>query len=293
MTIVDAHVHLYPPELNAAPGAWAEAYGEPHWATLCTRRRRDGRPVQGFPSVDTLLRDLDAAGVERAVLLGWYWENPDTAAWHNRFLAACVRAHPDRLRAFATVHPRAGEANCLAELARARDEGLVGLGELSPHAQDYAVDDPGFAAVLARAGEWGWPVNLHVTDPESRPYPGRGDTPREDFLWLARQFPGTHFILAHWGGRLPWSPPAAGGLPGNVWFDTAASPLLYGPEIWTQAQAVVPPGRLLFGSDYPLDLYPRDPDRAGLARLVDEARAGGADDAVMGGNLRRLLPVRW
>ena len=288
MRVIDCHVHLYPPELNASPAEWALAHGERHWARLCTRRRADGRPVQGFPAVDQLLRDLDRAGIERAVLLGWYWENPATCAAQNRFLAACVRAHPDRLGGMATVHPAAGLAACLAELTRARDEGLAGLGELSPHSQGYSVDDEVLGAVVERAGEWGWAVNLHVTDPAGRAYLGRVETPLEDFLRLAQRYPRTNFILAHWGGLLPLAPMAAEGLPANLYFDTAASPLLYGAEIWSRAPAAIPSGRLLFGSDHPLDLYPRSEAGPSLAQFVAEARTGGADADVMGGNAARL-----
>jgi len=106
--VIDAHVHLYPLELNRDPVAWGAVQAETHWSMLCTRRRRDGRGVQGFPEVDDLLRAMDAAGVARSVLLGWYWQWPETCVWHNRFYAECVQAHPDRLSAFATVHPAAG-----------------------------------------------------------------------------------------------------------------------------------------------------------------------------------------
>src|SRR5258708_5237237 len=113
--IIDAHVHLYPAEVKRDPAGWAAAHGEAHWALLCTRRRKDGRPVQTLPTVDQLLTAMDAAGVERAVLLGWYWENPSTCAWQNRFYAECVRAHPDRLSAFATLHPAADRTVVLDE----------------------------------------------------------------------------------------------------------------------------------------------------------------------------------
>ena len=166
--LIDAHVHLYPADLCAEPIAWAAARGESHWTKLCTRRRRDGRPVQSFPTVDELLAAMDAAGVDRAVLLGWYWEKSEVCVWHNRFYASCVRAHPDRLSAFATIQPAAGREVTLAEIRRAHDEGLVGLGELSPHSQNYAVADPVFADALALAAELRMPVNLHVTDPTSR-----------------------------------------------------------------------------------------------------------------------------
>lgn len=288
MRIIDSHVHLYPPELNAAPAAWAEAQGEAHWSMLCTRRRRDGRPVQAFPSLAELLRELDRAGIERAVLLGWYWQKPEHCAWQNRFFAACRRTHADRLDAFATIHPGAGHAASLAELQRARDEGLVGLGELSPHAQGFAIDDPVFAAVLERAAALGMPVNLHVTDPVGRPYPGRMETPLADFRRLAATFPNTRFILAHWGGRLTLAAGAeASPLPDNIYFDTAASPLLYGPEIWTQMAPWRE--RVLFGSDHPLDLYPKSVEPGSLGRFIAEAIAHGAGSGVMGENYERLI----
>jgi hypothetical protein len=280
--IVDAHVHLYPPEVNRDPIAWAAARGEVHWAELCTRRRKDGRPVQGFPVVDELLRDMDAAGVTKAVLLGWYWESHATCILQNKFYADCMRAHPDRLAGFATVQPRTG-AGAIEEARRALDSGLIGFGELSPHSQHFDLDDPVWRQVLSLAAERKVPVNLHVTDPASPKFPGRVDTPLEDFLRLAKEFPATNFILAHWGGGLAWSTGVTS-LP-NVWFDTAASPLLYGPEVWTKTLNK----RVLFGSDYPLILYPKTEMAPGFTGLLTEAQADGATPAVLGGNAAGLL----
>jgi predicted TIM-barrel fold metal-dependent hydrolase len=288
--IIDSHVHLYPPETGADPAGWAAVQREPHWALLCTRRRRDGRPVQGFPTVAELLRDMDAAGIGRAVLLGWYWERPETCAGQNRFYARCVRDHGDRLSAFATLHPAAGAEGIRNEIRRARDEGLIGLGELSPHSQGVAVDDPVFGEALALAGEAGLPVNLHVTDPAGRSHPGRVATPLADFVRLARRHPGTTFVLAHWGGLLSLAEGGPeGGLPPNVCFDTAASPLLYDAGVWARALPACGAGRVIFGSDYPLRLYPNLEDGPGWGRFVAEARAGGADGAVLGDNARRWL----
>jgi hypothetical protein len=288
MRIIDAHVHLYPPEVAADPAGWAAARGERHWSVLGTRRRRDGRPVQAFPTPAELLAAMDAAGVERAVLLGWYWEKPETCRGQNDFFAATVRAHPDRLSAFATLHPAAGTAATLAEIRRARDLGLIGLGELSPHSQGYPAHDETFAAALALAGELGLPVNLHVTDPAGRPYPGRIETPADDFVALAQRHPRTTFVLAHWGGRLPMHDRRLAGL-GNVFFDTAASPLLYSAGVWSELPGQLGPDRVLFGSDYPLNLYPKLDDAPQLGRFVAEAQAGGAGAAVLGGNAARLL----
>lgn len=291
MSIIDAHVHLYPPEVNRDPVAWALAQRESHWETLCTRRRKDGSPVQLFPSAEELLRDMDIAGVERSVLLGWYWEKPESCVAQNRFYAKCVRAHPDRLSAFATVHPAAADAR--DEIRRVQGDGLIGLGELSPHSQHVSLSDPAWRAILVLAGELGLPVNLHVTDPRSKSYPGRVATPEADFIGLAREFPATTFILAHWGGGLAFN--AESRALHNIYYDTAASPLMYDSAVWQRAVNGVGTERILFGSDNPLRLYPRTEAGTGLASFVEEARAAlSAEDAdlVLGGTVKRLLNLR-
>ena len=290
MPVIDAHVHLYPPELNRDPAGWATARREPHWAALCARKRKNGRAVQSFPSAHELLRAMDAAGVDRAVLLGWYWNTHESCMMQNRFYEECVRAHPDRLSAFATVQPAAGEA-ALAEIRRAHGAGLIGLGELSPHSQHVAFDDPRWRAVLELAGELGLPVNLHVTDPSPATghYPGRVETPLADFVALAQAFPEVKFILAHWGGCW-WRHGVT--LPGNVWFDTAASPLLYGSAIVCEGLAACGADRVLWGTDYPLDLYPRDPERGTMAGFLADMKAtvpAVLVPDVLGGNAERLL----
>ena len=293
MPIIDAHVHLYPSEINRDPASWAAAQGESHWATLCIRRRKNGRPVQAFPSVDELLHAMDSGGVERAVLLGWYWERMETCRLQNRFYADCVRTHPDRLSAFATLHPGDGLTAALDELAWARDAGLIGVGELSSHSVGWAINDPVLAAVLQGAGEWGMPVNLHVTEPESRDYPGRVETPLADFVALADAHPQTQFILAHWGGRLPMvlNDP----LPPNIWFDTAATPLLYDQTIWRKFVAQTGADRVLFGSDLPLNLYPAIDAEPNLARLVAEVHRSELTaaqlKAIVSDNAQRLLKL--
>jgi predicted TIM-barrel fold metal-dependent hydrolase len=289
--IIDTHVHLYPDELNREPEAWAAIHGETHWATLCTRRRSSGRRVQDFPGVEDLLRTLDAAGIERAVLQGWYWEHAETCAWQNEFFLRCIRAHPDRLSAFATIHPQIGREALVQLVRRAHDDGFVGLGELSPHSQGYDVGDEAFLEALDLAGELRMPVNLHVTDHEGGRYPGRVETPLRDFLWLAHKYPHTNFILAHWGGRLPLHEEEAQEVL-NLYYDTAASPLLYDETIWSRFTELVPVERVLFGSDYPLNLYPKHEDGPALSRLVSEARRNGVDPAALGVTTRRLLHLR-
>ena len=256
---------------------------------MSTRRRKNGTPVQSFPTLAELLAEMDAAGIERSVLLGWYWQQPETGAKQNRFFADCVRQHPDRISAFATVLPLAGRENAMAEMARARDEGLVGLGELSPHAQGYGIGDNVFKEMLQQAAGWRWPVNVHVTDPNSRDYAGRVETPLKDFADLATAHPAVTWILAHWGGLLPLRDPEAAGLK-NVYYDSAASPLLYDETVWERMLAAVPEERILFGSDFPLNLYPKWDVAPNVRRLIAEAARANVPATVMRENILRLLP---
>lgn len=291
MGFIDCHVHLYPVEILADPQGWAESHGEHRWGQLVAPRA-DGRVVQGWADVRRTLRDMDESGIERAILQGWYWEHPESCAHQNRFMEECIRAHGDRLSACATFHPKGGQV-ALDELRRLRDAGFVGLGELCPPAQGYLHDDPVFERALLLAAEWEWPVTLHVTEPAGRKYPGRVETPLNDILELLRKHPGVRFILAHWGGLLPFFElnAAVSRACTNVFYDTAASPLIYGDGIARAVAGIIGPERILFGSDYPI--LPRGESEPGFGRFLDVIRNAGFSDqdqnGVLCGNARRLF----
>ncbi len=229
--IIDSHVHLYAPEVAADPRGWAEARGEERWANLAAPV--SGPRLQGWSDIDTLLSDMDAAGVEKAVLLGWYWDHLETCVEQNNWYLGWIKQHPDRLMAFATVQPRAG-AEAEDEVKRAVDAGLCGIGELSHTSQGFSMEHPGWIRILELAVERGLPINLHVNEPVGRRHPGRLQDALDDYVWLADRFPDLKLILAHWGGLLPffeinkW----VGSRMSNVYYDTAASPLLYDPRIF-------------------------------------------------------------
>jgi predicted TIM-barrel fold metal-dependent hydrolase len=292
MRIFDCHIHMYPPEVFRDPVAWGTANAEPWW-TFCVAPP-NVPTLQGWADVPRLLRDMDAAGIERCLMLGWYWENQETCELQNRWFIDWVQAHPDRLLGFATVQPNSGQRG-LDNVRRALDSGLCGLGELLPQAQHFSFQDENWSRLVALATERKVPINLHVTDPLGyTPGSTTKPTPLEDFIQLARTFPDTNFILAHWGGGIPFyelSPKLKPALR-NIYYDTAASPLIYDPAVFRRVVDLIGPERILFGTDYPLLCYPkltREPD---LARQLDESRTGltaAEQDAVLGGNLRRLL----
>jgi predicted TIM-barrel fold metal-dependent hydrolase len=70
----------------------------------------------------------------------------------------------------------------------------------------------------------------------------------------------------------------------NVYFDTAASPFLYRPEVFATVAGLVGADRILFGTDYPLLGHRR------LLKQLRETRLDvGAQKAILEGNAARLL----
>jgi predicted TIM-barrel fold metal-dependent hydrolase len=289
--IVDAHIHMYPPEVARDPVAWAEAHSEPAWSACVAPRGR--RSIQGWADPDALIADMDEAGVGACVMLGWYWERQETCELQNGWYADWIRRHPARLMGFAAVQPSAGRAS-IDSLERALDSGLCGIGELLPEGRGSFVGDTWWRRVFEVAAARGLPVTLHATDPAAGPSAGPA-TALADYVLIAREFPEVPIILAHWGGGLALRdfPEVEGPLPANLYFDTAASPLLYDRGVFRSAMDRVGAGRIIFGSDYPLILYPREARKPGFARFLGEiAGAGltpGEREAMMGSNIRRLV----
>lgn len=284
--IVDAHVHAYPAEVAADPAGWGAAHGEPGWTACVAPAGR--RSIQGWADSEAMIADMDEAGVATCVLLGWYWERQETCDIQNRWHGEWIARHPGRFIGFAAVQPAAG-ARALDSLERALDSGLRGVGELLPQAQGFSLEDPWWGRVVETAIRRKVPITLHATDPGAGPAAGP-PTPLGDYLALAWRHPAATFILAHWGGGLAFH---GSDLPPNLYFDTAASPLLCKPEVFRRAVDQVGADRILYGSDYPLLLYPKDSRRPGFTRFLGEIASSGLDEGerakVLGSNMRRIL----
>jgi len=264
-SIIDSHVHLYPTQINKDPVTWGGKNLEPLWVLLSTRKRKDGSPVQLFPNPKELLLAMDDAGIEHSILMGWYWETARACEIQNTFYKKCIKKYSDRFSAFGAVHLKSKQLK--ASIIQLKEDGFIGLGELSPHAQGVNIKNKGFTELLNTAAELRMPVNFHVSDPDSNRYPGYVETPLEDFVFLIKRFPETTFILAHAGGLLPAKHPEIRSYK-NVYYDTAALPLLYDSSLWPLYLKSIDSERILFGSDYPLRLYPMKTKQAGVSLFV-------------------------
>lgn len=291
--IVDAHTHRYPEEVLEDPQSFAQLHKEWHWLELVSSDNK--KSLQGWSSREKMIADMDKSEVERAVLLGWYWENPETCELQNQWCSQWIARDPDRFIGFFSLHPEL--QNPIESLKRSMDLGFLGIGECHPWLQGASIQNENWMKCMEFAAAEGWPVTFHVTEPVGHDYPGRVQTPFEEFLWLARQLPELKIILAHAGGLFPFyelNPKIRPELK-NVHYDLAACPLLYDPEIYRKLIDVVGVEKILWGTDYPLRIFParqKEPDFITFKNLVlEEAELSESErDAIFGNNLLALLP---
>ena len=293
--IIDSHIHMYPPYVYADPIFWARQVDEPYWGALMgdnpTRTT-----IQGWATIEQLITDMDAAGIDKVILQGIYFQHQRNCAVQNKWYAGWRQQYPDRLLAFATVQPLAGQA-ALDEIKRRVDQGFCGVGEILPYAQNHTVRDDLFLAVVELVIELDIPLCLHGAEPVGHAYPGRVDTPLQDYVWLAEQYPNLKLILAHLGGLLPYYElnPRIKKIMHNVYYDTAAVPLLYQPAVYKSVLDIVGPKKILFGSDYPLLLYPGRSRVPEFVSLLGEIKHSGLTQnelsLVLGENIQFIVNI--
>lgn len=278
---VDAHIHLFPPEVREHRQRFLDQ--DPFFAHLY------GSPRARMVSPDQALADMDRDGVDMAVVAGWPWQSHDACVEHNTWAMELARQQPDRFAALAVLQPDAGAA-ALRELERCLDGGMAGVGELNADGQGFRLDGPGVLAVAQTLAERGAPLLLHCNEPVGHVYPGKGALSLAAIYDFIRAVPQLRLVLAHWGGGMPFYElmPEVQRAMANVYYDSAASPLLYEPRVFHLAFELVGARKVLFGSDYPLNLYPGGGGRPGFRRFLDEIRdmdlGVEAEGSVMGGN---------
>jgi predicted TIM-barrel fold metal-dependent hydrolase len=170
--------------------------------------------------LETLLLELEVAGLEQAVLLPIDTQRTrGVAIFTNEQIAELVAMAPDHLIGFASVDPLRKDA--VDQLAQAVEElGLRGL-KLSPPSQEFYADDPQAYPIYERAQALGIPVVIHTGmswEPNARLAYGR-PLRLEPILV---DFPQLRVVATHFGW--PWSLELAAlamKYP-NLYIDTAA-----------------------------------------------------------------------
>jgi predicted TIM-barrel fold metal-dependent hydrolase len=185
---------------------------------------------------------------------------------------------------FAVVSPADGEAAIL-EAERCLRAGALGIGELMPDGQGFdlggGVLEPLLQVLEARCV----PIMLHVSERVGHDYAGKGQSGPEEAYALAARHPGLRLILSHWGGGLAFYElmPSSRETLANVWYDTAASPLLYDDLIFSQVTNWAPT-KVVFGTDYPLLAQ-----RRFVRRVLELGVPSERLDALLAGNILKAL----
>jgi uncharacterized protein len=258
----------------------ARFQAQPMFASL--RRWTRQQIVEDVPLATTIAA-LDAAGV--AIGLASAWWAPAGPLIDNDEVAACVRAHPDRLAGVASVD-LAQPMTAVRELRRAvRELGFHALRVL-PWLWQLPPDDRRYYPLYAECIELGIPFCLQVghTGPLMSSEPGR---PIPYLEHVALDFPDLIIVAGHIGA--PWTQEMislATKFP-NVYIDTSAYKVTrYPPELvhYLRGHGA---RKVLFGSNYPM-LTPA----ACLEGLDTLGLAPETLEAFLGGNAQRIFRLR-
>jgi predicted TIM-barrel fold metal-dependent hydrolase len=279
--IVDSHTHILPDQFRDQRERWLS--NDRTFASLFNDTA--ARTV----SAEDLIGEMDGAGVDVSVSLGYGWTDRDSARVSNDYLLAAALQHPGRIVPFCSVDPGWGD-HAVTEVQRCLSLGARGIGELHADTQDWNPEGvDGLRPIMSLAVEAAIPVVVHASEPVGHTYPGKGTSSPDRLLGMAAAFPDVAFVFAHFGGGLPFyalMPEVAETL-SNVYFDSAAAPFLYRPDVYKVAATTAGPGRILFGSDYPLLKQGR------ALRGVREACLGDKDiTRILGGNAADLFGIK-
>jgi len=280
--VIDFHTHIFPRYFREKREAFFPQ--EPAFETLY--RSANSR----LASKDELLQTMEEHGIQRSVIFGFPWEKTEHFRRHNDYIIESVQRHPDKLTGFCCFSPLS--PNAPSEVRRCLDAGLAGVGEL-------AVYQSGFSEKIIRSlhgvmeicADRNVPVLFHTNEPVGHVYPGKTPVELSEIYALLKQYPSNTIILAHWGGGLFFyslMKKEVRDVLKSVWFDTAASPFLYDPQIYRMAGEIVGTDKILFGTDYPLISPKRYFKEMELAGLSEESVRG-----ICGENAAKLLSIPY
>ena len=276
--VIDFHTHVFPTDLRERRDDLLA--GDLTLSTLYSN------PAARMASAEELVSTMDGAGIDVSVMQGIGWNDVGLARHANDYAIEAVRRFPMRLRGFCSVNPRWGSA-AVAEVERCAKAGLSGIGELHPDTQGFDLgDEATMAPIVEAATALGMPILTHASEPVGHPYAGKGRTTPDVLERFIAGFPDATLICAHWGGGLPFyalMPEVLASLQ-NVFFDTAASPFLYRPDVFPTVVQLLGDDKVLLGTDYPLIDQKRLIRQVTNAPISDEAK-----DGILYTNAARLL----
>jgi hypothetical protein len=278
--IIDFHTHIVPP--------WIKERRQEHLGRDPLFDHLYSNPKAKLATADDLVASMDEEGIDISVALNIGWVNHELCQQTNDYIMEAVSRYPTRLVGFCAIQPKAGDV-AIAELERCAKGGLRGIGELRPDVQGFDLgDETTMSPVVEAANRHGMILLTHSSEPVGHQYAGKGEVTPDILYRFICNFPQIPFVCAHWGGGLPFyalMPEVANAMQ-NVFFDTAATPFLYRPDIFRYIAEIAGVDKILFGTDYPLM-----PQSRVIKQLHSVDMGVDAEDLMLGANAKRLLSL--
>jgi uncharacterized protein len=242
--IIDFHTHIFPPWIiNKREEVIA---GDPLFAELYSS------PKARLTNVEDLIAEMDKQEIAMSVVLNIDWCRHELCRETNDYIMESVARFPDRLIGFGMVKLDQPETS-VKEIERCLKGGIRGIGEIRPSREIFN-NMMFLEPVIQKIMSCNLILLTHSSEPLGHHYPGKGNITPELILDLVTRFPELNLVCAHWGGGLPFyamMPEVKKALK-HVYFDSAASPYLYLPQVYPQVSQMAGSNKILFGSDYPL-----------------------------------------
>ena len=263
MEIIDAHAHIYP-----------EKIAEKATKTIGEFYDIEMDMPAGTPSA--LIEEGKRAGVSRYIV-----HSVATTAHQvrsiNEFIKREVEAHPEFI-GFITLHQDLSYEEICSEVEFAVSNGLKGI-KLHPDFQKFDIDDENVEKIYkAAAGKL--PILFHIGDDRyeySKPI---------KLVNIARKFPNTTFIAAHFGGYRCWDDSSLYKGLQNVYFDTSSSLPFISVEKAKELIDMHGADKFFFGTDFPMWDAASEIERFNKIPLTEKER-----EMIFSGNLKKLLKI--
>lgn len=276
--IIDFHTHIFSPWIKENRSKYER---DPCFALLYSN------PKAKLITADELIAGMDEEGIDVSVALNIGWSTDELCVETNDYIMDSVTRYPKRLIGFCAIQLRSTEAS-ISEIERCASAGIKGIGELRPDIQPVDLQSEAIMPVYEALKKHDLILLTHASEPVGHQYPGKGNVTPDVLYQFITRFPDLKIVCAHWGGGLPFYAlmPEVKQALSNVFFDTAASPFLYSPQVYSQVIHLVGAEKIVFGSDYPL-LAQRRVLNEIQTNVPEEVR-----DSILSGNARKLLGIK-
>lgn len=270
--IIDFHTHIFPGKIRESRENFFLT--EPAFKLLYEQ------PASKLVGADELIAVMDEQKVDKSVVFGFPWMDTETFKLNNDYIIDAALKYPDRLIGLGCFDLNSPDA--AKETERCLDAGLSGVGELAFYQSgidEKALDK--MEPVMALCKNRNLPVLIHTNEPVGHLYPGKTPVTLSQIYNLAQRYPDNKIVLAHWGGGIFFFnllKKEAKTVLKNIWYDTAASPYLYDPEIFKSAIDLAGVDKILFGSDFPLlkpSRYYKELEKAKISKEESGKILGG------------------